>query len=326
MQRIKDIKKLFNISSSGESDDEVGGGSSSSSEEVLEKLQRITGIGLGGGSSDDEDMRNPSYETTPPSIGEHWGLDIPKNIKTSYGETDFLLILKSLDYYPEDTREIGVIQEMTRQFNQLHKMVCEKPLHCDMERFYLYLYFLKKVTKVFENSNVPLLSSYSRSQVSQSSLFVYAYINGLLITVSRIYYDIKNREKKSVQCLEDLTMCEQLFRELKKCAEYCLGEKLAQSNKLFYVPLPNSIANTDTRYANPDNTKLIEKERRALRTHITQDLCGIQAINIRIILLSIKKHEFAIELSNDARKSLQETGSSYGLYYHTVFLYHYNVR
>ena len=262
-------------------------------EEVKSILRRLDP----DAASDPERARDPMYESSQPdgTIDEQWCIRMPPCRLRGFATetTDFVRILRMLSVYPHEEKVRQALVSLSLEFNRLRTLLKEQSRRCDLDVCYTYLVVLKKVGRFFENSDSAFDSYFPHCQNAASAHFLYEYMQVLILTTARLYETATARDVPDAGTVNDLLHCQYLFDELRRCAEYCLSDKLLQSGKWLYQQSPESLGSGNTDQQSTAASTLAS-ERKVLRRFIRDDLQGMEAISARCTLLRIKMNEAAV--------------------------------
>jgi hypothetical protein len=292
-------------------------------EEIKHFLQEL-GAGGGGGGEDEEydsedygivasligssglvpqKSRDPMYESWGTCIDKKWPLRLPPNRPRGFATAtpDFVRLLKSLNFFPRDPAVGEALVELSREFNRLRTALKEQSRRCDHDTYFTYLILLKKLWRFFENSDCSFDTYFAQRCIhSQSSHFMYEYMQALLMTVARIFEQASARDQQpDAKCADDFLMCQYLFDELCRSVEYCQSERLMQSGKWIYQPPVTGIGSSDKqlqRLQSASYQALVSRERALIQGFIRDDLHGLESLQLRSLLCRIKMTEVAISI------------------------------
>lgn len=242
----------------------------------------------------------PVFETaTTTTIGQHWILTIPHDMPLIQGQLDLTHLLKSLGYQCDDS-----VATLSKILCQFRRQLIENPLRCELDSFYFYLLCIKKLGLIFENNHLAFPCYFTESRHKECGHFTYEYINILLLLVIRIYHTHRAQDSPATkESFEQMATCKLLLEEVRQCCQEATRETTSiVSNKLVYNPPVESIASNDD--MKKSRTQTIEKERQILRQYVTDDLCGVTALDERIILFDAIKNEERMLFLKESNRAL----------------------
>ncbi len=248
------------------------------------------------------------------ALDEQWPLRLPPNRMRNQALEPLQLdrMMRVLDIASQEAdwsvREAALA--LSTEMNKIRTALREQSRRCDLDTYWSYLVTLKRLTRYFDNGDCVFESYFPGCHVNHSTNFLYEYMQVALLTASRLCEQACAKEVPTARCAEDLRLARYLFEDLRRCAEYCLSDKLMQSGKYYYYPEPSSFgSNQSTQQQHRQRVvQAMKQEREQLHRFVQHDLHGLDGLAIRATLCGIKMVECCVYILAEKVASLDDIG------------------